>query len=743
MSDMSGGWRWYLLLALVLLAMGRGCKTVEDDDVVVDDDSAGDDDGPLDVDILRDEYGIPHIYGDDLPAALYGFGYAQAQDHLSIMLVHYLAADGRLSTALEEGDADLERAGYYSPLDTDLKSRIVRARADVDDRWDELDDHDDPLWSFSTTALLTAFAAGINDYMDEHPEDVPSWWSGSVEPQSVAAWMRLFLFNYQIGLFSEKLAGIEERSGTQESNEWVVGPDKTDDGSVYVQSDPHLPWSGITLWYEAHLAGGPMDMAGATLYGLPLIVMGHSDRLAFTETSNAMDNADLFEVQVSPTDAGRYLYDDGELPFTFEEVTVELSGGGTHTFEMAWTHHGPVVEPLETVDFSDRESVIVGAGTLWGQVHNLTQFLKMNLAQDVDEWRQAMQPLQLQRWNFVVGDVDGNILYVSNSRHPDRDPGQDWDAPVDGTDPALDWTAADPWPFDELALATDPAAGFFQNCNDSPGWATPTYNDPIDESNWPDHYFNHDALGVRGRRALQQLEQEDEWTFGALQELSMDRYMLQADWYVTALGEGYADYGSSPAIDDSQALAMAAAVFDGWDFMADTDSAAMTLFVEWSQVVSGDISLSSPPPEEIDEGMMVAALNALGDAVRSLEAQYGSAQVPWGDVHRIRRGDVDLPIGGGPGGSLPSLFLTGTVTEAGGIGYTGSGSSYMLLTRFAPDGTVSAVSIKPWGNSEDPESPHYSDLTEIYARSQYKDFWYYREDVEAHLESEITLSFQP
>ncbi len=741
MADILGSWRWLLLLSVVLLVMGRGCKSMEDDDAVVDDDSAGDDDGPAQVEILRDEFGIPHIYGDDLPAALYGFGYAQAEDHLSFMLVHYLAADGRLATALEEGDPDLEQAGYSNPLDWDLRSRLVRARAEVDDRWDQMDDHDDPQWEFSTTELLTAFAAGINDYMGEHPEEVPSWWSGSVEPQSVAAWMRLFLFNYQLGLISEKLAGIEERSGTQESNEWVVGPDKTDDGSVYVQSDPHLGWRGMTLWYEAHVAGGPMDMAGATLYGLPLIVMGHSDRLAFTETSNAMDNADLFEVPVSATDAGRYLYGDDELPFVFEEATVELAGGGTHTFEMAWTHHGPVVYPSETSDFSDQASVIVGAGTLWGQVHHLTQFLQMNLAQDVHEWREAMQPLQLQRWNFVVGDVDGNIFYVSNSRHPDRDGGQDWDTAVDGSDPALDWTASEPWAFDELAQATNPEAGFLQNCNDSPGWATPTYGDPIDESQWPDHYFNHDALGPRGRRALQQLDQEAPWTFEALQELSMDRYMLPAEWYVTTLGEGYALYGGGPDIDDPQALATAAAIFDGWDFYADTDSVAMTLFVEWAELVSGSISLSSPPPPDIDPETMVAALNALGYAVRALEDQHGTAQVPWGDVHRIRRGDVDLPIGGGPSGSLPSLFLTSTTEEEGGIGYAGQGSSYMLLTRFAPDGTVSAVSIKPWGNSENPDSPHYNDLTELFAQSRYKEFWYYREDVEAHLESAMTLSY--
>lgn len=724
-------------IALLIGALGGAACT----DPGGDDPTGDDDDATVseDVTILRDVYGIPHIYADTMAGASYGFGYAQAEDHLETMLVHYLAADGRVSEVLEAGEAALVHAGYGDPVNVDHMAHLFRTRAAVDERWDEIDDLDDPAWGVSTTELLTAFAAGVDAYVADHPSQVPAWWDGELEPQSVAAWMRRFLLSYQTRVIDGKLAGRGAPT-PQESNEWVVGPQRTADGSVYLQSDPHLPFSGVTLWYEAHLVGGDLEVAGATLYGMPLIVMGHNRTLAYTQTSNAMDNADLFEVEVVAGDPTRYRYGDEQRPFVFEEITLPLAGGGTETLSLAWTHHGPVVEPRGNTDFADHDTVLVGAATMFDVVHSYAQFLKMDRATTVAQWRAAMQDLQLQRWNFVVGDADGTIFYVSNSRHPDRAAGVDWDAPVDGSDPALDWTVDPPWAFDDLAWAEQSSGDFFQNCNNSPGWITPIYGDAIDEASFPDHYFHHDTINVRGMRAMEQLASHDQWTFDELQALSMDVHCKIAEWYVPALDEAYQTYGGHPSLDDPAALATAADVLAGWDYRATVDSEAMTLFEAWLAVAGAAVDAGAPPPDPVSEEQALGALQAMAEAVRLLEDTYGSAAVPWGEVHRIRRGDLDLPIAGS-GPQTPMLFMATPSEEQDGIGYAGRGSSYMKLTRFASDGTVEAVSIKPWGNSDDPSSPHYADLTALYAVNEYKPLWFERGDIETHLESTTALTY--
>ncbi len=698
-------------------------------------DSAPDTSGQ--VEILRDSYGVPHIYGGSVEAAMYGFGYAQAEDHLSFMLTHYLAADGRLCTALEAGDEALALAGYGDPEGNDLLALLFRFREVVDEQWDDLDQHDDPSWSFTGRELLTAFAAGVNAYMAEHPERVPDWWSGQVEPQAVLAFVRATLLAYQVSIITQK-ASLAGEVISQASNEWVVGPGSTADDATYVQSDPHLAFSGGTLWYEAHLAGGPLDVAGATMYGVPFIAMGHNRSLAFTETSNSMDNADLFQVTVSATDPTRYVYGDQELPFTFSEVTRELAGGGERSFRLAWTHHGPVVDPLDSHDFAAGEQLLVGAVTMLEQAGGFAQFVAMDLAPDVDAWVEAMQALQIQRWNFVVGDTQGDIFFVNNSRHPARDDEVDWSGAVDGSDPELDWTTAEPWAFDELAWARADG-GYFQCNNSSPGWITADYGEHIDESAFPGHYFTHDKLGARAEHALRELSARSDWTFEELQELSMSTYVLPAAGWIPLFEQAWEDYGEQVA--DPAAVVEGVGILQAWDYQADVDSTGMTLYNRWMDLASVYTG-TADPPDSVTEEEAVFGLDLLGQAVGDLQQGYGSAEVPWGEVHRIRRGEVDLPIAGGTSGN-PSLFMATATEEVDGVGYVGKGSSYMLLTRLGADGVVEAVSVKPWGNSEDPESPHYSDLTELYAEQRYKEFWYDRQDVEQHLESTTVLEYLP
>ncbi|MDP6539993.1 MAG: penicillin acylase family protein [Planctomycetota bacterium] len=693
------------------------------------------------VEILRDVYGVPHVYADSIAGAVYGHGWAQAADHLETMLLDYLAADGRLSEAFPDGDERTAAAGFPDPVESDRLAELFRYRSAVDDHWAEIDALDDPVWGVSTSEVLAAFAAGINDYMDAHPGKVPAWWSGEVSAQQVVAWTRLVLLSYQIDEAMGNLpgGGPNGPDGTGGSNAWVLGPSKTTDQSVLVQADPHRPWSGPATWYEAHLTGGGMESAGGGFYGIPILSMAFNRDLALSLTSNGVDNADAFRVTVDPTDPTRYLHGSSSRPFTFEQRVLQRPDGTSVTLDLAWSHHGPVIQPLDTTGFSGETHVYAAGATILEETGAVTQLLGMALARTIEEWKAAASLLQIQRWNMLVGTADGQVYYVHNSRHPDRVDGLNYKHPIDGSDPAVDWTERAPWDFAQLASVLDPATGYVQNCNNSPGWTTSVYGELFDELAWPSHYMRVDKRTMRERLATQEIEALPLFSLEDSRDLSLSNYLLMAEWWVTLVFQVESIHGDDPGIADPQALAAALAELTAWDGRATTDSTATLLFQTFIRKVNTidgvDVTEPPPPAANIPAAMAVYGLNLLADSWREIEAEHGTGAVPWRDVHRIRRGAVDLPIGGA-GYPMAPLRITKAVEFEGSVGYVGQGSSYLRLVRLKQGEPPQAISIKPWGNSDDPTSPHYSDLTELYATDTYKPLFFERADVEANLDPE-------
>lgn len=691
------------------------------------------------VELLRDVYGVPHIYADSIAGAVYGHGWAQAEDHLETMLLDYLAADGRLSEAFSDGDARTAVAGFPDPVESDHLAELFRFRSAVDDHWAEIDALDDPAWGVSTSEVLEAFAAGIRDYMAAHPGKVPAWWAGDVSPRQIVAWTRLVLLSYQIEEAMGNLPGggsdAPDESGG--SNAWVLGPSKTTDESVLVQADPHRPWSGPATWYEAHLVGGEMESAGGGFYGMPILSMAFNRDLAISLTSNGVDNADAFRLTVDPDDPTRYLHGSTSRPFTFEQRVLQRPDGSAVTLDLAWSHHGPVILPLDTTDFSGETHVYAAGATMLEQIGPVTQLLGMALARTLEEWKAAASLLQIQRWNMLVGTADGQVYYLHNSRHPDRVDGLNYKHPIDGSDPAVDWTERAPWDFSQLASVLDPATGYVQNCNNSPGWTTSVYGELIDELAWPRHYMNVDKHTMRERLATQEIEALPRFSVEDSRDLSLSNYLLMAQWWVTLVFQLDALHGDDPGITDPAALAAALEEFAGWDGCATTDSTATLLFQTFIRKVNAipGVDVTEPPPwgGGIPVALAVYGLNLLADSWREIEAEHGTGGVAWGTVHRIRRGAVDLPIGGA-GYPMAPLRITKAVEFEGSTGYVGQGSSYLRLVRLKQGESPQAISIKPWGNSDDPTSSHYSDLTELYAADTYKPLYFVRADIEANLD---------
>ena len=722
------------------------------------------------VTIHRDVYGVPHIYAPTEEGVMFGFGYAQAEDRLEPMLHNLLAAAGRL--------AEFRGAGAGNAyLDSDRKMRLYRIPQIAEALYPSLADQ--------TRQDLERFAEGIARYLDDHPGEIA--WARDYRPsaQDVFALTRRETLLNQMALVAQKVAQYDagacpsNLAGGGASNSWAVGPSLTDTGGVVVQIDPHLPWNddGLTVgaynWYEAHLEGGGLRVAGSAILGTPFLRLGHTASIAWAGTANHPDNTDVYEIQ-GRTDPDRpgefeYLYDGAWLDIPHEQasILVLVSPPGqdppqftTDLHDLYSTHHGPLVfqDPLDsTRAFAARLPSFHEPGIL-------ETSLAINRATSVAEAMTAVQTLQIPNGNAMIGDSTGAIRWVSLSRHPRRPAAVScWTRPIDGTTSATEWGADDPQgrellEFSELAQLQDPAADFLTNNNVQPWYVTSNLSES--DFSWYPGLFKPGAKeGYRGRLARQTFEekiaQAGTFSVAELEALSFSDYVLSAESFLPILDQALQDL--APTLTPDEARVRDILLID-WPTEGQTmhvDSLGPLLYTQWWNRLIAKASLPSldpPDPTSLTQAQVQDAVDALVETADYLLQSFGSVEVPWGDVHTLERaGELDdpgrmppipRPMHGG-GKDLQTLFMATASTNAPdyGIGNAAAGSSYMMRVHLLPGGGVEAVSIKPYGQSQDPASPHYADLTDLFSQKLYKPAWFELDDVLANLESTLTLGY--
>ncbi|MDQ1255508.1 MAG: hypothetical protein QG656_99, partial [Candidatus Hydrogenedentes bacterium] len=247
--------------------------------------------------LYRDEWGTPHVFADNPRALAFAFGYAQAEDHLDAMSMAYRVANGRAA----EVWGDYFTASDEFSLQMGHARRAVAALAEAD---------------ALTVDLCEGFALGANAWMVEHPDRVPEWADG-VKPPDVLALMHCYLMS--MAPF-DLPKGFHRQPASHTGNAWAIAPSKSQSGEAILAINPHGYFEGPFRWYEAHLVSGPMglNVTGATLFGLPVILMGHNAALGWAMTPNQPDFADIY------TEAGPQVETDPKslLPEPFDEETL-------------------------------------------------------------------------------------------------------------------------------------------------------------------------------------------------------------------------------------------------------------------------------------------------------------------------------------------------------------------------------------------------------------------------------------
>jgi len=650
-------------------------------------------DGIQTVRIVRDGFGVPHIYAATDEAALYGFGYVQAEDHLLEMLQNYLAAEGRL-------------AEFFGRkfLNSDIVVRAVLSYSD-----EELMAAVEP----ETVELVETFAQGINRYIAEHRAELPDWAQDfEVTAAQVLRFAHYTMISRSLNAGFAELRGGASAAREEASNQWVVGASRTAAGAPIFLMDPHLPWTGMNRWYEAHLVGETLNVYGATFYGGPFIVMGHNGKVAWSMTRNGPDLADVFVEELDPRDPARYRTEAGWAEMEVREEVFRVRGEDPVIKRIYYTRNGWVAQ-------SDLERHRAFALALEGLelLDSPTQLLAMDRAQSISEFKEALAMHQLLLWNIMAADSQGNLFYVYNAhlhRRSEHWKRTEWRP---GWDPEARWSSQ-LIPFEELPQIENPGSDWMQNNNVMPWFVTDGLE--MEPEEFPSYLVKREAgLNDRGERASKVLSQAQNWTVDDALALATDTLVLKAEEYLPQI---FAAYETAP-LEEQQGIAQAIEVLQDWNRQADVDQPGMTLFYFWWH----------RPTRERQE-----PLTALAIAASEMEELYGSIEVPWGEVHRIRYGGLDLPIAGSKNPS--TLWMAHGPIEQG-IMYCEGGSSFTMVVQLGP--RVVAYSLLPYGESADPSSPHYADQVPLKSRGELKRAWFYEDEVLAHAERVYILEFRP
>jgi penicillin amidase len=746
------------------------------------------------VEVIRDRWGIPHIYARNIHDLFFSQGFVHAQDRLFQMEINRRTARGRLSELFGELALDTDRtsrtfgfhrlgAADWEDTSGDMRDIILAYSEGVNafiespdsslplefsllrhkpEPWEPLDSVSfarvmiwqlSHAWSSEITRAQLIDAVGderATELEIHYPEDNPTALPEGIEfnrfdPAGI-------LQNTQ-GPFLQRGMG---------SNGWAVAGSKTTTGTPYLCNDMHLPVSLPALWYQAHLIGAGFNVTGASLPGVPLVLVGHNASIAWGMTLAFTDCEDLFIERINPTDPKRYQVGDRWAEGELIRETIEVKGRSEpHVEDVLITKHGPIIS--DVVGYSG-ERIAVNSMALRPSPA-FSAWLSLNRATGWDDFVDAMRLIEAPQLGVVYGDVDGNIGNWVTGKVPIRAKGN-------GTVPAPGWTGGYEWigevPFEEMPYALNPRRGYLITCN----------NKPIPDDYF--HFLGHVWMnGYRARRLEDLFQAKGKLSEGDFIDAQMDTFCIPG----LELVDQIKDHHSYDA--DVQ---LALEWLQVWDGELSAESVGGTIYevVRYSMVwnllearleqdllervlgagfhpllfpttefIGHDTTallriLKDPDSLWIEDagGRRALIKRSLKQAVEWLRKELGEdpERWEWGRIHRISfdhalglQKPLDRVFNRGPkpiGGDTDTPCQTAMLPSEPYDSRAWAPSFRQIVDM----GDLSrSISIVPPGQSGHLASPHYDDLIEPWLKGEYVPMLWTREQVIEHAEGRLVL----
>ena len=676
----------------------------------------------FDARIIRDGYGVPHIFGKRDADAAFGFGYAHAEDDWATIQDTLIAARGK---SAEYKGKTVAPQDYLFDLFKLGQSVAENYDAQV---------------SPEAKAIAQAYAAAMNLYAVNNPDEVLPNILPVTEQDILAGFAWATPFFYRLDKYLEELFTAEDRpsvspwertssldipDAVRGSNAFAVAPQRSADGHTRLIANAHQPMTGPYAWYEAHMVSEEgMNTLGGTFPGVPIMAQGITPSLGWTHTVNLPDLVDVYALDVDDFKKPRQYKLDGKF-VDFERATsefrIKLFGSFSLPIkrDVLWSKHGPVLSTA-TGHYAIR---FAGLSTLEpGGLGALDQWLAMNKANNMEEWRAALERQGVLSFNIVYGDREGNIGTVYNARMPRRIEGPQWKEILPGDQSELIWQ--DFRPISDLPQIWNPPCGWVFSANATPFNLT----DAACNNNRADYsktFGLEDRITNRSRRALALLGTDEAISREELLRYRADtKYDPESD-LMKLVVELVATPSKDNLVKDAQE------VLRNWDGDTTKTSRGAAL-----AVITGTRILGYEYLEKERDDLLAA----LAETAAELKAEFGRIDPEWGQVNRIIRGDVSVPLDGAPD------VLRAIYADRDGVGKEGvlnafAGDTHIILADWAADGELTVDSIHNYGSATlDETSPHYNDQVELFASGGYKRV---AMSLEAVLAGEVTADYAP
>ena len=657
------------------------------------------------VEIVRTTHGVPHIRAENIRAAGYALAWLQLEDYGPQAAMNVVKARGGLA-----------RLFGRDSIESDFLERPGHKRAEA--TFEKLE----PL----TREIYAGFAAGINRYVALHPEEFPASMPRDFTGVDVAALdigriapaaIRRFLAKMNPATTPRDPAGRDDDDALANdnvgSNAWALAPSRTKSGKAILLRNPHLAWTAG--YYEAHVTvPGVVDFYGDfRVGGLFAVVGGFNKNLGWATTNNAQELNVVYALDADPKHDGSYLFDDKSVRLRREVLRIAYASGKarkSETRESWYSELGPVI-------YRSAGKIYVMKSADDGEYRSGEQFLRMMRATSLAEWKSAMALHARPTSNFTYADAAGNIFFMWNAALPVLP-----HAPGGDTTAIAAHGAKDVWSryvsFDSLPQFLNPPGGYVHNENSSPHFTN--FGAPIDTTNaYPN--FQKPEFSLRSQLGLQLVGGSDKFSLEDVVALKHSYRMLLADRVKPDLVAAVKAQGAT--LDVAAALA----ALEQWDNTAAAASRGAVLFEIWwthySQGRPDSLRYANPwkasEPTTTPSGLAsaTAAVEAFKWAVLETVKRYGSADVAWGTVHRLRRGSVDVPIGGCTG-ALGCFRVIQYAREPDGMLAANGGDGWVLAVEFGE--VPRAYSVLAYGESPRPDSKWHADQAAMFARGELK-----------------------
>ena len=641
------------------------------------------------IEIIRDHYGVPHIYSDTDKELAYGLAWAHSEDDFKTIQEAYLAGNALLSKHLGLRGAPV-----------DFLTQLIQSEEVIDSLYETIDKN--------FLEVAEGYAQGINRYAELNPDKVLVKKLFPITPKKMLKYSFLQLFISSEGdrairaIFENDFESLNfQRRNELGSNLFSFSTKKTNNGETYMAVNTHQPLDGPTSWYEVHLESKEgTSIIGATFAGAPCILTGSNKNLAWTHTVNRPDKTDIFQLEMVKKSKRKYYFDNQVLKLKKYrgKAFINILGIPIRVSRKYYSSvYGPTLKN-KTGFFSVR------TGSLF-KIRALEQWWKMNKATSFDEFYSILEMNEIPGYNIGYADKDDNIFYISNGLIPIRNDKFKWTGVLPGNTSETLWT--DYYKTHELPQVINPKSGYIYNANHSPFLSTSIDENPNPQdfaSNMGFETFNNN----RSTRIFELVESHKSIDYETFKKIKYDNK------FPTPFNYNFMDINNIMEMqpDNYPEVADLIKQIQNWDRSTDASSTGAGAFAMFYYTLADKYFYKSYYDRNFSKSLIA---DCLVEVKKRMKKYFDSTTIKLGDFQKLVRGDKEMPIFG-----MPDVItaMNASKYKDGKVQVT-HGESYIQLVKFSSKGTE-IESIISYGSSDNKESPHYSDQMEKYSKFQTK-----------------------